>query len=256
MTTAALQGFTGTATLAFVGPNNNVTNQFTLNFNQPPLNSPTATMNDVLNALNASTALGNVATFSLDANGALVATPKPTYAGYQLESVNDTSNRGGTGVSFSNFFGIGGSYPANAALNFSVSSNVAANPQNLALAQVDSSGTPALAVGDASGALNLQKLALQTVSIPTAGGIAANNATLTDYAAQILAGAGNAAAQAQTQTTNAQALQTELQTRVSSVSGVNLDEELANMVVFQNAYSASARIVTTVNQLFAVLMAM
>ncbi len=256
LTNTSVQGFTGATTLEFVGPNNNVAGQFTLNFNQPPLNNPASTMSDVLNALNAPTALGNIATFSLDANGALVATPKPGYAGYQAAVVNDTSNRAGTGVSFSSFFGVGGSYPASAALDFSVNSNIVANPANLALAQVDSSGTPALAVGDGSGAMNLQAVALQPVSIPAAGGIAANNSTLSDYVAQILAGAGNAAAQAQTQTTNAQALQTELQTRVSSVSGVNLDEELSNMVVFQNAYSASARIITTVNQLFQVLMAM
>ncbi len=31
---------------------------------------------------------------------------------------------------------------------------------------------------------------------------------------------------------------------------MSLDEELANLVVFQNAYNASARVVQTVNELF------
>jgi flagellar hook-associated protein 1 FlgK len=42
--------------------------------------------------------------------------------------------------------------------------------------------------------------------------------------------------------------------RLSSVSGVNLDEELANTVLFQNAYSASARIITVVSTLFDTLL--
>ena len=41
---------------------------------------------------------------------------------------------------------------------------------------------------------------------------------------------------------------------VASLSGVNLDEELANTVLYQNAYSASARIITVVSTLFDVLL--
>ncbi|HUN51456.1 MAG TPA: flagellar hook-associated protein FlgK [Candidatus Sulfotelmatobacter sp.] len=256
LTTASSPDFTGATTLQLVGPNNSVAGQYTLNFDQPPLNAAGTTMSDVLNALNATSALGNFATFSLDSNGALVMSPKPGYSGYQVGTTSDTTNRGGTGVTFSNFFGVGGSYVANAAVNFSVASNIASNPMSLALAQVNPSGTPALSLGDGSGALNLQALALQSVSIPAAGDLAASSTTLTNYVSQIISGAANAAAQAQTQTTDQQALQSELQTRVNSVSGVNLDEELANMVVFQNSYNASARIITTVNQLFQVLMAM
>jgi flagellar hook-associated protein 1 FlgK len=44
-----------------------------------------------------------------------------------------------------------------------------------------------------------------------------------------------------------------LQSRIRSESGVNLDEELSHMVVLQNAYSASARVVQTTNELFDVL---
>ena len=41
-----------------------------------------------------------------------------------------------------------------------------------------------------------------------------------------------------------------LENRVLNQSGVNLDEELANIVVFQNAYAASARVIQTTNELF------
>jgi flagellar hook-associated protein 1 FlgK len=42
----------------------------------------------------------------------------------------------------------------------------------------------------------------------------------------------------------------------SSVSGVNMDEEASNLIVYQNAYSAAARIVTTTSDMLDVLMAM
>lgn len=41
-----------------------------------------------------------------------------------------------------------------------------------------------------------------------------------------------------------------LQTKLSDKTGVNIDEELANMIVVQTAYAASARTITAVNTLF------
>jgi flagellar hook-associated protein 1 FlgK len=41
-----------------------------------------------------------------------------------------------------------------------------------------------------------------------------------------------------------------------SVSGVNMDEELSNMLRFQHGYNAAARFITTVNQMLEVLMRM
>lgn len=43
-------------------------------------------------------------------------------------------------------------------------------------------------------------------------------------------------------------------TRVSSSSGVNIDEEASNLMRFQQAYSASARIITTANEIFQTLL--
>ena len=41
-----------------------------------------------------------------------------------------------------------------------------------------------------------------------------------------------------------------LSARVKNDSGVNLDEELANMILFQNAFNASARIVAATRDMF------
>ena len=41
-----------------------------------------------------------------------------------------------------------------------------------------------------------------------------------------------------------------LQTQLSNESGVNIDEELASLIVFQTAFSASARVITAVDEMF------
>ena len=45
----------------------------------------------------------------------------------------------------------------------------------------------------------------------------------------------------------------QLSFRQLSDSGVNLDEELTNMIIYQSAYSASAQVISTTQELFAVL---
>lgn len=48
----------------------------------------------------------------------------------------------------------------------------------------------------------------------------------------------------------------DLQARFNSEAGVNLDEELANMTIFQNAYNASARLVQTVDEMLDTLLSL
>jgi flagellar hook-associated protein 1 FlgK len=41
----------------------------------------------------------------------------------------------------------------------------------------------------------------------------------------------------------------DLHDRRQSISGVNMDEELANMIRYQHGYNAAARFITTVNSM-------
>ena len=45
-----------------------------------------------------------------------------------------------------------------------------------------------------------------------------------------------------------------LQEKMSSTSGVNIDEEMAHLLSLQNAYSANARVMSTVNEMYKTLM--
>ena len=51
-----------------------------------------------------------------------------------------------------------------------------------------------------------------------------------------------------------QALQTSLNAKVASVSGVNMDTEMSQMLSLQNAYGANARVISAVNSMFTQLL--
>lgn len=74
------------------------------------------------------------------------------------------------------------------------------------------------------------------------------NGTIDEYYRSILGALGVQTQEAQRQTNNAQLILDSVEFRRQSVSGVSLDEEMANLVQLQHAYNASARMITTVDQ--------
>ncbi len=77
----------------------------------------------------------------------------------------------------------------------------------------------------------------------------ADGQTATDFYANVVFGVGSAVANGSAELSASQLALQQLQDQRGSISGVSLDEEAANMVRFQNAYDAAARVVTTVNQM-------
>lgn len=78
--------------------------------------------------------------------------------------------------------------------------------------------------------------------------------SLSGYAGTILSYNSAITSAAESQLEYEGFLNQDITTRVLSESGVNIDEELSNMVIFQNAYQASARIVQTANEMFDTLL--
>jgi flagellar hook-associated protein 1 len=70
-----------------------------------------------------------------------------------------------------------------------------------------------------------------------------------DYYSGIVFNVGNDASNASAEQTASQGVLTQLNDQRASVSGVSLDEEAANMVQYQDAYQASAQVVTTINDM-------
>lgn len=74
--------------------------------------------------------------------------------------------------------------------------------------------------------------------------------TLIDFAQKIISRQSLDILLIQNKLKDETALQTTLEERLTNESGVNLDEELANLIVYQTAYAASARVVNAVNESF------
>jgi flagellar hook-associated protein 1 FlgK len=222
----------------------------------PPAGSPT--MQDLLSALNAPIGgLGQYGSFALNTQGALSFTP--TSPGVTLAVANDTTQRGVGGASVSQLFGLGSATLATAASSYSVNANVNANPMNMALAKLDvgaAAGTPAVAAGDGAGATELAAVANASATFPAAGDLPSMTTTVAQYAANLAGGIGQQASAADQANTAASAVQTEAQTRLQSVEGVNLDQELVNLTTYQQAYNASARLVQASQSLVTTLLDM
>jgi flagellar hook-associated protein 1 FlgK len=237
--------------LQLKGPNGDIAKTATVNI------TAGMTIGDVVGALN--TAMGGSASFTLNPDGSIGETQSASLANYSLNVTADTTQRGSTGMSFTQLFGIGDNQTALQAASFSVNSQIASSPQRLAFAtaQIASTtvaGDAIVGHGDNSGAIALQNVGSATQAFAQAGNIAAQTGSLSDYAAafyQDVATQGSAATA--NQTAQDDRLQ-EAQTRQSATSGVNLDEELTNMMTYQQAYSAGARMLSVVQQLYDTLL--
>jgi flagellar hook-associated protein 1 len=82
----------------------------------------------------------------------------------------------------------------------------------------------------------------------------ASTTSLSNYAGQIIGQAATAAAAASQSNTYQSQLQTQIQNQLQSETGVNLDQELSKLTVYQNAYGASARVIATIQTMYDALM--
>jgi len=211
------------------------------------------TVGDVVSALN--TAMGGTETFTLNSDGSITTSPSSSYANYQLQVTGDTTQRGATGMSFTELFGIGANQTGQLASGFSVSSAIVASPSRLAFAQADFSSSGAI-VGsdDSSGLTALQSLETSQQTFAKVGALGRQVTSLGTYAAGLYQDVATRGTTVSSNKTAADDRLTEAQTRQSSVSGVSIDEELSNMIIYQQAYSAGARMLNVVDQLYTTLL--
>jgi flagellar hook-associated protein 1 FlgK len=114
-------------------------------------------------------------------------------------------------------------------------------------------GDVAIGAGDGAAARRLADVFNQNQSLPLAGGLPQLSATLAQYASQILALNSIQASTAKDELEFGASLREQLSARVASVSGVNMDEELSNLILLENAYAATARIITVTDKMFEAL---
>ena len=84
-------------------------------------------------------------------------------------------------------------------------------------------------------------LATATTTFSAAGGLPQASTTFGQYVGQVIANTSTNSTNAANTATDSQTLLDGFTKSAQNISGVNLDQELANTVIYQNSYSASAR---------------
>jgi flagellar hook-associated protein 1 FlgK len=120
--------------------------------------------------------------------------------------------------------------------------------------QVQISGTPAagdtFTVQSNAGGTGDNTNALAAANQQTTGVLSNGTISVSGAVGAMISGAGAIAQQVNTAQTAQTAVNTQATTNVQSISGVNLDEEAANLMQWQQAYQASAQALSVANGLF------
>ncbi|KQW68230.1 flagellar biosynthesis protein FlgK [Phenylobacterium sp. Root77] len=225
-----------------------------MTFTVPP--APANSMNDLLTALNDPvTGVGTNGQFSLDSKGAL------TFSGSApqnatLSITQDQTQRGASGPSMSQLFGLGVIERNGRASRYDIDAAISQDPMKLGLATLDLSvaaGKPAVTAGDGRGARLLAAAGDVTTTFSPAGTLGTVSMTLSRYAAEFGGSIGRQAEAAENRKSAAESVSNEAQARREAVEGVNVDEELVRLTTYQQAFNASARMIQAAKELFDVL---
>lgn len=117
-------------------------------------------------------------------------------------------------------------------------------------------GDVALAAGDGAAARALAGVLTRDFSFAAAGGLGQGTGTLASYAAEIVSLNATMAESMGDSVATGESLRVSLENQAAEVSQVNLDAELADIIVLQNAYSASARVTAAVSEMLDTLLEM
>jgi flagellar hook-associated protein 1 FlgK len=110
-----------------------------------------------------------------------------------------------------------------------------------------------LASGDNTIASQMSAMLSGPAAFQAAGSLSGTNVTFQDYGASIISRSSTAAAAAETNLKLQSDLKDSLELKQSQGAGVNLDEEMSQLLVFQQTYAASAKVISTTSQLFDIL---
>jgi len=130
------------------------------------------------------------------------------------------------------------------AWNITVNSEIINNVSKVAAAKAPVDD-PQNGIGDGANALGLAQIKYDKSAI--------NGFTVDDYYRSMIGDIGINANKAKSMANNQELLVSQINTQREYVMGVSLDEEMTNMIQFQQAYNSSARFLTTVDEMLDVL---
>ncbi len=188
----------------------------------------------------------------------------------------DNPPRAGTNRGFSHHFGLNNFFETNeqtatgdtlknSALNLTLEQRLRDNPSLISTGnlqrstQTSTTGKNATYTyerfsGDNSAIQELASLGFKSRQFAASGSLPASSLSFIGYTGEMLGYISANSIGAERTAINDSILMEGYQERADSVSGVNLDEELANTIIYQNAYAASARVISVTDQLFETLL--
>jgi flagellar hook-associated protein 1 FlgK len=180
--------------------------------------------------------------------GGSIQTRDQTISGL-LKQLDTLANQFGTAMNAAQASGY--DQNGNAGQNlFTVSSTVAGSAASIKMAVTDPALIAASSDGSSGSNGNLTNLsAVQTSAL-------ASGQTPGDAYASLVYQVGSLTSNANAESTATTSSLLQLNDQLSSATGVSIDEESANLITYQQAYEAAARVVSTIQSLFSVTMAM
>lgn len=210
-------------------------------------------------------------------NGNYVAINDNTTQDFGLGSDLTTTTQ--TNKGFGHFFGLNNlfdsfesgldevtpttNFAAGAALNFSVREDIANDANKIAISRLspifdNGSSDPDLVFELTSGDNSIARAIADLDKAATAFGqnslLPATEQTFSSYASSVITTISAQADAAESRLFQAESDFNAFAERVASISGVNIDEELANMLIYQNAFNAAARVISVADELFEILL--
>jgi flagellar hook-associated protein 1 FlgK len=175
-----------------------------------------------------------------------------TLAGY-LGSLDQLAEQIATQVNAAHMSGVDQNGAAGLALfTFTAGSGASTMAVNAALGN-DPAKVVVAAAANAPGDTTIASRIADLANSATFG---TGTQTPTDAYASFIGQIGADSKQATEMSSNQQLVQSELENRRSSISGVSLDEEATDVIRFQQAYQASAKVITTINEMLQSLLQM
>ncbi len=198
---------------------------------------PSLSLNDVVTAINSHAVLGAYLTASVEDNTLKI----------EANSASDTFGFAGDDSQVLVALGLNTLFTGSNAYTLEVNAWVLENPALVTAGWIEAADG-SHAVGD-----NRNALALAALEDALVG---PDNLTFAEAYQRLVMSLGLEAQDAQEQVIFLQGLVEQLSQMRDAVSGVSLDEELTNLVKFQRAYQAAARLVSVADELYQTLLAL
>ncbi len=243
---------TGIVRLAVVDANGNAV-AAPLDLNLAGLADVTA----VVNAINASPLNGDI-TASIVAGKLVISADN---ANNSVAINEGTSSVGASNRGFSHYFGLNdffiGDSSISLARNIAVRADIVSNPNLISRGELSEAvlgaGSTAITAGGNAVITRLAAAFTSDFTYAASGQLPPGSVRFNEYATMILAENANATARSEDARAFRNTVLNDVKFRAQSVSGVNVDEEMANLVILQNQFAAASRVIAVTAELMDIL---